>query len=338
MNRELIIPIAALLIGIILTAMFPYLFIIPILSFLYAVYVNQKKSKDSLKTAKTTEEIYAYVTNEREKYQRREKLVSLLVNSGVIDQNRLLEMLKQKEIIIAIPYGEGVPQSLKKSYNGNLQPIQTILQKLGFIKPFEKYYVWTQFPDELPEPLRSPEKIEEFIKNELHSYHGKIGAFAISTYPKSRYPKKYEKWRTGEGLGGSYIILKAPINKIKMGFVKTSDFNLSFIALLSKYITKDATKTVEKQKIKKIIGKTALDLLLPDIEKRVVEKIDEAKLIKELKLDNFTEYRLCNSDALKRLINTMVGEEHSEKISNQLMENSKEYYDMLKDMGIILSD
>jgi len=119
------------------------------------------------KVPEQVEEIHQHITYKEKKSEAKERLISKLINEGVVREEELYSLIRNKEIILAFPYGEGLRSSIKSTVGYKRQPLANLLEKLGFVRVTRVQNLMVAFTDNLPKNLRNIENLNYFIKKQL---------------------------------------------------------------------------------------------------------------------------------------------------------------------------
>jgi len=269
----------------------------------YLVWLIEREPLE--KIPEQVEYVYEYTQKREESYKEREKIVSRLVNEGVISENELYSLIRDKEIIIAFPYGASLAQGIKDL--GYSRPIHIeLLEKMGFIRATVNQNLLITFSEQLPRKLRDIENLNSFIEHELKKTYREISKQARKQYPSSKY-KIYEKWRTGVGFSISFILAKSTSREFIINSINKEMFTNNFRNKIGAFVNRRQLKKIindRKHAVKNVISKTSIDILLADIPtnaKKIILK-NEDKIKTHFDIKVFTDYRLLNKEELGKYI------------------------------------
>jgi hypothetical protein len=307
----------------------------------YVVWFFQKEVPMT-EVPKQVEQIHKYITLKEEKSKIKEELISRLVNEGAIGENELYSLIRNKEIILAFPYGEGVLRSVRELAGFKRPPLSGLLEQVGFVRVTRLQNLMVAFVDALPKGFRKIDNLSLFIQEELPSMWTKISSYVKDKYPEDRYPKKFEKWRSGEGFSAMYILSKSMAQDFIINYIKKESFTPEFKKRIWGVIDRGKLKEVmkrRKHKVKEVVSKISIDFLLKDIPNSVREVIvnNEDTIKKTLGIKVFTDYRLIEPDRVSGVLAEFLpsGEKKNvNRYSSIITSESKECYELLKELGI----
>jgi len=118
-------------------------------------------------TPKQVKVVYEYVKEKKETEKVKEELITKLVNEGAIRESELYSLIRNKEIILAFTYGEGVPSKIRKLIGLKRQPLLALFERMGFVRVTGWQNLLVSFTDNLPRSLRRVDNLNKFIKKEL---------------------------------------------------------------------------------------------------------------------------------------------------------------------------
>ena len=204
----------------------------------YVVWFFQKEVPMA-EVPKQIEQIHKYVTLKEEKSRIKEELISRLVNEGAIGENELYSLIRNKEIILAFPYGEGVLQTVRELSGLNRPPLSGLLEQIGFVRVTRLQNLMVAFVDKLPKVFRKIDNLSLFIQEEVPKIWTKISADVKKKYPGDRYPKKFEKWREVDltkltfyggvdEIGGNKILVHDRKTKVLFDFGQSFNFGTEY--------------------------------------------------------------------------------------------------------------
>lgn len=288
------------------------------------------------------EDINQYIQQEKERYQAREEIISRLINEGVILENELYNLIRNKEVILVFPYGKAIPRRIRgREYKQ--APHILLLEKIGFVRVTRKQNLMVAFTDRLPQTLREVENINVFIKQELPRLWKQISEKAKREFPPDQY-QIYEKWRDGKGFGITYIISKSMAQDFAIDYINRESFTSEFKKhILGAINWNELKKTIRKrrQQVKEVISKIAIDILLRSLPRHVKEKIieheDEIKNILNIKV--FTDYAFIEEPRLKEVLLKFLSESEKgniDRYSSLIISEGKKYYESLTSLGITM--
>lgn len=291
---------------------------------------------------KQVEVVYKYVTRKEERSRVREELVSRLVNEGVISERELYSLIRNKETILAFTYGEGISRKIRSRCGLKSQPLATLLERCGFVRATGMQNLMVAFTENLPRSLRNIDNLNVFIKSELPKIWEQISNKINKEYPAERYPKKYEKWRSGEGFSAMYTLSKSMAQDFIIDYINKESFTPEFKKHIWGIIDRKKLRDMIKKrrlKVKKIISKISIDFLLRDIPRNVRRNIEEHEdeIKKALGIEVFTDYRHIEQNKMSNvLLNFLpaVEREDVDQYSSAIITESKNCYDLLKELGI----
>jgi len=307
----------------------------------YLIWLVQKEMPME-QVPKQVEVVYKYVTKKEERSRVKEELVSRLVNEGAIRESELYTLIRNKEAILAFPYGEGISSKIKSLCGLESQPLATLLERCGFVRATGMQNLMVVFTENLPRSLRSIDNLNAFIKRELPKIWEQISNKIKKEFPADQYPKKYEKWRSGEGFSAMYTLSKSMAQDFIIDYINkesfTPEFKKHIWGLIDWKKLRDIIKK-RRHKVKEIISKISIDFLLGDIPRNVRKIIEEHEddIKKSLGIEVFTDYRLIEQNKMSKvLLNFLPATERGnvDHYSSAIITESKNCYDLLKELGI----
>jgi len=309
----------------------------------YIIWILRKEVSLE-KVPQRVEEIHHFITYEKKESEAKERLISKLINEGVVREEELYSLIRNKEIILAFPYGEGLRSSIKSTVGYKRQPLANLLEKLRFVRVTRVQNLMVAFTDNLPKNLRNIENLNYFIKKQLPEDWKLISEKIKQRFPASQYPKKFEKWRTGEKFSVMYILAKSLAHEFLIDFINKETFTDEFKKHIWKSIDRRELRKVIKRKrhkVKEIISKISVDFLLSNVPRRIRDKIveNEEKLKDTLGIKIFTDYRLIDKEELTQVLTEIiprVNKEDLERFSSTIIQESQSCYDLLNELGISL--
>jgi len=319
-----------------------YIFFISLLSniiqiILFGVWFFQRE-RIPKETIMQVKEIYQYATDEREENKRKGKIMAHLMKAGLIPSDEIkkaFKSLKIKEVICVHTYGEGLRQNLINEYGLRRQPLVSILESLGFIRVFRNPTLYIIFKDNLPKELRSLHNLEIFMTSELEKEWEKISKFTKKKYPQSKY-KIYEKYREKTGFKCSYVLLKSIEDECIIGYKNRYSFTPEFVErIMGEY--QKSKKVLSSFEIKRFVLNLRMNLLMDELPKQM-EKIllkNEDNIKTNLNIKHFFEFKNKSLIEIKESLKNYIKLEDLDFVSNSLKEESKSYYEVLKELGFI---
>jgi len=307
----------------------------------YVVWFFQKEVPMA-EVPKQVEQIHKYVTLKEEKSRIKEELISRLVNEGAIGENELYSLIRNKEIILAFPYGEGVLRTVRELSGFKRPPLSGLLEQIGFVRVTRLQNLMVVFVDKLPKVFRKIDNLNLFIQEEVPKMWTKISTDVKRKYPEDRYPKKFEKWRSGEGFSAMYILSKSTAQDFIINYIKkesfTPEFKKHIWGVIDRGELKEAMKK-RKHKVKEVVSKISIDFLLQDIPDSVREIVvkNEDTIKKTLGIKVFTDYRLIEPDRISGVLAKLLpsGEkENVNRYSSIITNESKKCHELLKELAI----
>lgn len=304
----------------------------------YVVSLLPKKI-DITKTVE--QEIHTIAKQLREESRVTEKIVSRLVREGVVREAELFSLIRNKEMILAFTYAEGIKGKIWRIIKG--QPLAKLLNQLGFVRVAPKQNLMVIMADSLPRYLRDVEKLNTFIKQRLPKEWENISDEVKALYPAEQY-KIFDKWRTGTGFKVSYILAKSIAKDFLIDFINKNSFTAEFQKHIAGRIDRNQLKKMlklRKRKVKEIMSKISVEFLLSDIPRNVKEVIvnNEDEIKKALGVKTITDYRLIELENVTNVLSQLLPnidkaslQSHSEKI----IAESQKCYESLRKLGIEL--
>lgn len=290
---------------------------------------------------KQVEQIHRYVTLKEEKNKIKEELISRLVNEGVIRETELYSLIRNKEIVLAFPYGKGIPAGIKNL--GYRRPSHMILlEKIGFVRATRNQNLMVAFTDNLPKSLRNVDSLNIFLKTELPKTWKQISEETMKKFPSSQYPQKFEKWRTGEGFGVMYILSKSTAQDFVIDYVNRESFTLEFKKHVWRVIDHSRLRNAikkRKHQVKKIVSKISIDFLLRDVPTDARQSIitHEDAIKKHFGIKVFTDYRFADKEKMTDFLSSLlpkVDRSMLSQYSSIIIVESLECNNVLKQLGI----
>jgi len=293
------------------------------------------------RTITQIDEIHRITKEEEKKYKRKEEIVTRLIREGVIadyDIKKIFQSLRKREVFLIHTYGEGVPQKLLKSYGGETQPLITILLKIGFVRIFKQHNLFIIFKKNLPKNLRSLNRLEKFLQQEIEKVWIKIEEYTKRKYPSSKY-KIYDKWRNKEGFKCSYILFKTAEEDFMIGYKGKQSFTPQFISSIVREIEISEIKPItNKVKLRQFVAKTSIEILMEGLPKNIKKEIlkHEKSLKNNLKIGNFTDFKDVSVEQLTDQLNQLAGikSEEGTLYSGEIKSRAQEFYNILIKLGM----
>jgi hypothetical protein len=299
-----------------------------------------KREMPVKKISEDIEVIHEYVIEKEEASRVKEDLITRLVNEGVIKETELYSLIRNKEIILAFPYGKGIPEGIKKL--GYRRPPQIVLlEKIGFVRATRYQNLMVAFTDTLSKSLRKIDNLNAFIKRELPKIWKEISIKSMNAFPPSQY-QKYEKWRTGEGFGIMYILSKSMAQDFIIDYINRESFTPEFRKHVWRVIDRTKLRDAIKKRrhqVRKIVSKISIDFLLRDIPRNIRQLIltHEDEIKKHFGIKVFTDYRLIEQEKITNLLSSLlpeIGKDKLNQYSSTILIESQECYNVLKQLGI----
>jgi len=293
------------------------------------------------RTIAQIDEIHQITKEEEKKYKRKEEIVTRLIREGVIadyDLKKIFQSLRKREVFLVHTYGEGVPHTLFNSYDGETQPLITILLKIGFVRVFRQHNLFIIFKKNLPKNIRSLNRLEKFLQQEVEKLWIKIEEYTKRKYPSSKY-KIYDKWRNKEGFKCSYLLFKTAEEDFMIGYKGKQSFTPQFVNSIIREIKVSKIKSItDKVKLKQFVAKTSIEILLGGLPKNIRKEIlrHEKSLKGNLKIKKFTDFKDIPVEQLTNQLSQLVDtkSEDWKNYSEEIKSQAQEFYNILVELGM----
>jgi hypothetical protein len=306
----------------------------------YGLWLSQKDVNLS-KVPEQVQEIRNVFVKEREESRVTGEIVSRLVREGVVSEAELLSLVRNKEIILAFSYAEGLKGKILQITKG--QPLAGLLNQLGFVRVALFQNLMVIMADSLQRQLRDIDSLNAFIKKRLPKDWGTISDKVKERYPEEKY-KIFEKWRSRAGFKVSYILAKSMAQDFLIGYFGRNSFTTEFQKHIAGRTDRNQLKKLlklRKHKVREIMSRISIEFLLTDIPRDVQELIikNEDPIKKTLRVKIITDYRLSEpkdvTNVLAKLLPT--AEDLSlQTYSAKIIDESQKCYDSLRNLGIDL--
>jgi hypothetical protein len=306
---------------------------------LYGQWFFQKET-DLSKLPEQVQEIRSIIVQEREDTRVSDAIVSRLIREGAVREEELRSLLRNKEIIIAFPYAEGLSKSISQMTQG--QPLARLLGNIGFVRAARFQNLMVIMAEALPKQLRDVENLNRFIKQRLPKEWDAISEKVAEKYPEEKYKIRFRKWRSRAGFKASYILAKSMAQDFFIGYMNRFSFTSEFQKHIAGRINRNQLRRIIKirrHKVKQVISKISAEFLLGDIPRNVRRQIinNEDEIKKALNVKVVTDYRLLETknitDVLVKLLPS-VDETLLQNCSTRIIEESQKCFDGLKSLGI----
>lgn len=292
---------------------------------------------------KNVEDIKRWVIEDKEKYDIKEKLISELINIGLINETDINDLLSDKEVVIAFLYASALPKRIYELIN--YRPHLKIFEQIGFIRITFNQNIYFAFKERLPKNIRKLNNLEIYVEKEIKDEWEIIKNKVVKRFPKDKY-KIFENYRDGSGFNFSYILYEGNYKDIKIGYLNNLTFKYDFIEYIGSIINNKRLLdkiNLNKIQIKIILSKVSIDFYLRDIIMTSYTKnaiINNEKMIKEkLGIEMFTDYKSKEPEELKSIFKEILPRTSEEKLleyGKKIIEDSKEVYNLLENIGIHL--
>jgi len=308
---------------------------------LYGVWLLQKEVNLS-KVPEQVEEIHTVVLQEREESRVTGEIVSRLVREGAIREDELLSLVRNKEIILAFPYAEGLKGQVLQITKG--QPLAMLLNKIGFVRVALYQNLMVIMADSLPRQLRDIDRLNSFIKKRLPKDWDIISDKVKERYPEEKYPTKFEKWRSRAAFKVSYILASSRAQDFLIDYVNKNSFTTEFQKHIAGRIDRSELKKILKlrrHKVREIVSRISIDFLLTDLPRNVKDLIikNEDGIKKALGVKIITDYRLLEEKSIAGTLATLIPDIEEAALQNystRIIDESQKCYESLKKLGIDL--
>jgi hypothetical protein len=270
--------------------------VIEIIMFVLWLFRNEPPIE---KIATKVDWIHDFQQNREQEYIGREKIIKTLVKEGIIRNEDIIPLLKHKEFLCIFSYGEGVPKTVTNLYGGG-QPLIKMLQQIGFTRVVSNQNLLIAPINSLPVNMKSPKKLNDYIKNKLPLQWSSISETVKGEYPASEY-KILEKWRTGEGFDVTYLIWKAPADEFTVDYVNKCSFPPQVVGMISKITdSKTLRRSLKKRavEIAEILPRVSMNILFENVSPQAIKKLlpHETEIKKDLNIKKFTDFKHFNND------------------------------------------
>lgn len=315
--------------------------VIQISSWVYWLFEKEEAFEE---VPEKVDSILTVVTKKEERSRTREKLMSRLVNEGVIADSELYKLIRKKEIILAFPYGESVVRSVIALSGSNRQPLAALLRELGFVKATRFQNVMVAFADDLPKELRSVNNLQSFLKSALRTRWIDLSEKVKREYPAERYEVKFAKWRSRAGFGAAYILMKSMARDFVIGSINRASFTPDFKEHIWSAIDQARLRRVirkHRRRVREIMSKISIDFLLMNQSRKLRNLMTqhEDALKKEFRIKVFTDYRSVDPEELSKVIRQILpprNKDLASTLASTIIQESQGCFDALEEMGIYL--
>jgi len=292
------------------------------------------------KMSKQVEVIYRYAREGREETKIADELVARLVREGVIKEKELSSMIRDKEIILAFSYAEGISSDRIRKITGG-PPLKNMLKSLGFVPAASLQNLMVAMANTLPKPLRDIDGLNLFIRQELPKEWERISGEVKAQYPKDRY-QIFERYRTGEGFKVSYILAKAMARDFIIDYMKKSSFTPEFQRHVAGRVDRAKLRKLlagRRHRVMEVISKISIEFLLLGVQRQLRELIigQESNLKSALGVKVITDYRLLKADNIASALHQRVpsaDEALLRDCANNIIGESQKCYDALEKFGV----
>jgi hypothetical protein len=305
---------------------------------LYGMWLLQKEVNLS-KVPEQVEEIHTTIMQEKEESRVTGEIVSRLVREGAVREDELLSLVRNKEIVLAFPYAEGLKGQILQMTKG--QPLATLLSKIGFVRVALFQNLMVIMADSLPKQLRDIDRLNSFIKKRLPKDWDRIADKVKERYPEERYPTKFERWRSRAAFKVSYILASSRAQDFLIDYVRKNSFTTEFQKHIAGRIDRRELKKILKlrrHKVREIVSRISIEFLLTDIPRSIQELImkNEDEIRKALGVKIITDYRLLVAKNVTGTLAKLVPDMEEALLLNYstvIIAESQKCYESLKKLG-----
>ena len=271
----------------------------------------------------------------------RQKIIRKIINKGKIDEceiRKILAKLESRDMIIISLSECKIPKGLISNEDAQY-PFRKLLISLGFVPVFFTYHpnIWIISKFDLPRALRNVDSLKNFILKELKSDWEVVKDFAIKNYPK-----RYDKWKSGEGFKASLIVGKSFEKDFKIDYLGRPSFNEEFIAKLLQQSSKEELSKViaNKVEVREILSKLSIELLLEKVTPNIKDIIlkNEKKIVSTLRINSFMDYRNFDVAKLTEEFVKYLSPQDAQQVAQIVSEESNECYKEVENIGLLISD
>lgn len=309
---------------------------------------DQKKIKKNVKkmllTTENTNKIINEIGNKKEKeikkFEDKNKLISKLINEGLISEREIYKKIKENNFFYLFCYQNVPEQSKIQKILGKdfRNPTLVAIESIGFLKVGKMHNFYIVPTNYLSEKLNNLQVLESLIRNTVKK-HWKKFLSELQNENRKFYLQYIEK--NPNPTNCTYFLSESRFHEVIINHIKYNAFSKGFKELLNRQINiKKLRDEVKKKKheIKKFVLSISYDLFLdnmPNKDKKIfIEK--ERMINNTLKIKNFIDYRNKKDELIKTLenhFNDKKAKEYGSKISFR----SRKYYKLFKDLGINLN-